>query len=70
MNDPNAYGADVDGVGWLVQKQSDGSVVFTTSLRMAYVEVKVPKERAVDGAGPLTYFAKPIASAIPSGIAD
>jgi hypothetical protein len=70
MNDPDAYGADVDGVGWLVQKQSDGSVVFTTSLRMAYVEVKVPKERAGDGAGPLTYFARPIKSAIPSWIAD
>ncbi|MFF1682790.1 DUF3515 domain-containing protein [Streptomyces sp. NPDC058256] len=70
MNDPNAYGADVDGVGWLVEEQDDGSYVFTTSLRKAYVEVRLPKERADEGAGPLTDFAGPVKKAIPEGIAD
>jgi hypothetical protein len=70
MNDPNADGAEVNGVGWLVEKQDDGSYVFTTSLRTAYVEVRLPKERADLGAGPLTDFAAPVKKAIPEGIAD
>ncbi|WP_128380919.1 DUF3515 domain-containing protein [Streptomyces cavernae] len=70
LNTADALGATVDGVGWLVDKRDDGSVRFTTTLRRAYVEVTLPKERAGDGAGPLTGFAKPIASAIPEGIAD
>jgi len=70
MNDPNADDAEVNGVGWLVEKQDDGSYVFTTSLRTAYVEVRLPEERADLGAGPLTAFAEPVKKAIPEGIAD
>ncbi|MFE9768425.1 DUF3515 domain-containing protein [Streptomyces sp. NPDC005808] len=70
MNDPNADGAEVNGVGWLIEEQDDGSYVFTTTLRTAYVEVRLPKERADLGAGPLTAFAAPIKKAIPEGIAD
>ncbi|MGW1894284.1 DUF3515 domain-containing protein [Streptomyces sp. NPDC002004] len=70
MDDATAYGVGANGVGWLVQKQSDGSVRFTTTLRRAYVEVTLPKQRAGDGAGPLTDFAAPIKKAIPKGIAD
>ncbi|MFI6337220.1 DUF3515 domain-containing protein [Streptomyces sp. NPDC050535] len=70
MNDSNADGAEVNGVGWLVEKRDDGSYVFTTTLRTAYVEVRLPKERADEGAGPLTDFAAPIKKAIPEGIAD
>ena len=70
MSDPNAYGADVNGVGWLVEEEDDGSYVFTTSLRKAYVEVTLPKERAGEGAGLLTDFAAPVKKAIPEGIAD
>lgn len=70
MNNADALGATVDGVGWLVEKPDDGSVRFTTTLRRAYVEVMLPKKRAGAGAGPLTAFAKPIAKAIPEGVAD
>lgn len=70
MNDADALGATVNGVGWLVEKRDDGSARFTTTLRQAYVEVTLPKERAGEGAGPLVDFAKPIAKSIPEGIAN
>ncbi|MEI5101352.1 DUF3515 domain-containing protein [Streptomyces sp. PmtG] len=69
MNDPRADGVSVNGVGWLLQERSDGSFRFTTTLRKAYVEVTLPKERTADGVGPLTDFAEPIKKAIPEGIA-
>ena len=61
---------EVNGVAWLVQEQDDGSYVFTTGLREAYVEVAFNKEQAAKGAGPLVDFAEPIKKAIPEGIAD
>lgn len=71
MNDPDADGAEVDGVGWLIQKRKDGSYLFTTTLRKAYVEVAVPAKRAAaDGSAALVDLAGPIKKAIPEGIAD
>jgi hypothetical protein len=70
MNDPEADGVEVNGVGWLLQKQDDGSFRFTTTLRRAYVEVVIPKDRTGDGMAPLTDLAASVKKAIPEGIAD
>nr|WP_203615677.1 DUF3515 domain-containing protein [Streptomyces sp. SID13726] len=70
MNDPNADGVEVDGVGWLLEKQDDGSFRFTTTLRKAYVEVTIPKGRTGDGMAPLVDLAPAMKKAIPEGIAD
>ncbi|MEU6480615.1 DUF3515 domain-containing protein [Streptomyces sp. NPDC047017] len=70
MNDPDADGAEVDGVGWLLQKQGDGSFRFTTTLRTAYVEVTLPESRTGHGVAPLVSLAPAIKKAIPEGIAD
>ncbi|WP_371526956.1 DUF3515 domain-containing protein [Streptomyces sp. NBC_01283] len=69
MNDPEADAVTVDGVNWLLDEQDDGSFRFTSTLRKAYVEVTLPKERAGDGVSPLTDFAAPVKKAIPKGIA-
>lgn len=52
MDDPEADGVEVNGVGWLLEKQDDGSFRFTTTLRKAYVEVTIPKDRTGDGMAP------------------
>ena len=70
MDDPEADGVEVDGVGWLLEKQDDGSFRFTTTLRKAYVEVTIPKGRTGDGMAPLVDLASAIKKAIPAGIAD
>jgi hypothetical protein len=70
MNDPNADGVDVNGVGWLVQEQDDGAFRFTTTLREAYVEVTIPKDRTGDGMAPLVDLASAVRKAIPEGIAN
>ncbi|KOG34835.1 DUF3515 domain-containing protein [Streptomyces resistomycificus] len=70
VNDPDADGVDVDGVGWLLQEQDDGAFRFTTTLREAYVEVTIPKERTGDGMAPLVDVAPAVRKAIPEGIAD
>lgn len=70
MDDPQADGVEVDGVGWQLQKQDDGSFRFTTVLRKAYVEVTLPKERAEDGMAPLVDLAPAVKKAIPEGIAS
>lgn len=70
MSDSEADGVEVDGVGWLLEKQGDGSFRFTTTLRKAYVEVTIPKSRTGDGTAPLVDLAKPVGKAIPAGIAD
>ncbi|MFG2375747.1 DUF3515 domain-containing protein [Streptomyces sp. NPDC048504] len=70
MNDPEADGVEVNGVGWLLQKEDDGSFRFTTTLRKAYVEVTIPKDRTGDGMAPLVDLAKSVKKAIPAGIAD
>jgi len=70
MDDPEADGVEVNGVGWLLEKQDDGSFRFTTTLRKAYVEVSLPEERTGDGMAPLVDLASAIKKAIPEGIAD
>jgi hypothetical protein len=70
MNDPEADGAEVNGVGWLLQKQGDGSFRFTTTLRLAYVEVTIPAQRTGHGVAPLADLAPAVKKAIPEGIAS
>jgi hypothetical protein len=70
MNDPEADGAEVNGVGWLLQKQGDGSFRFTTTLRLAYVEVTIPAQRTAHGVAPLVDLAPAVKKAIPEGIAS
>ncbi|GHK04632.1 DUF3515 domain-containing protein [Streptomyces sp. NPDC003753] len=70
MSDPDADGVEVNGVGWLLQKENDGSFRFTTTLRQAYVEVTIPKARTAGGAGPLVDVAPAVKKAIPEGIAS
>ncbi|MGV9246971.1 DUF3515 domain-containing protein [Streptomyces sp. NPDC003710] len=69
MDDPEADGVEVDGVGWLLQKQGDGSFRFTTTLRRAYVEVSLDKARTEGGVAPLVGLAPAVKKAIPKGIA-
>ncbi|MGW1257313.1 DUF3515 domain-containing protein [Streptomyces sp. NPDC002513] len=70
MDDPEADGMDVNGVGWLLQKRDDGSFRFTTTLRRAYVEVSLPQARTGGGVAPLVSLAPAVKKAIPEGIAD
>jgi hypothetical protein len=69
MNDPEANGIEVDGVGWLQEQRDDGSFRFTTTLRKAYVEVTLPKQRTSHGLAPLTYLAAAVKKTIPHGVA-
>ncbi|MDF3289221.1 DUF3515 domain-containing protein [Streptomyces silvisoli] len=41
---PTADAASINGVDWLPEKQSDGSVRCTTTLRKAFVEVTIPSK--------------------------
>ena len=66
--DPDAVGGGVNGVGWLMEKRDDGSSRFTTSSRLAYIEVTVPSER--DTSGALVDLAAAIKKAVPEGIAN
>ncbi|MDN5382214.1 MULTISPECIES: DUF3515 domain-containing protein [Streptomyces] len=70
MDDPEADGVEVNGVGWLMQQQDDGSFRFTTTLRVAYVEVTIPVERSAHGMAPLVSLAPAIKKTIPEGVAD
>jgi hypothetical protein len=70
MDDPEADGVEANGVGWLLQKQDDGAFRFTTTLRKAYVELTIPKNRTGDGLAPLVDLASAVKKAIPEGIAD
>ncbi|WP_189149940.1 DUF3515 domain-containing protein [Streptomyces lacrimifluminis] len=67
-SDPDAVGGEVNGVGWLMEKRDDGSSRFTTSSRLAYVEVTVPSGR--DTSGALVDLAAAIKNAVPEGIAN
>ncbi|MER6128574.1 DUF3515 domain-containing protein [Streptomyces sp. NPDC001795] len=69
MSDSEADGVEVNDVGWLLQKENDGSFRFTTTLRQAYVEVSIPKARTGGGMAPLVDVAPAIKKAIPKGIA-
>ncbi|WP_329413985.1 DUF3515 domain-containing protein [Streptomyces sp. NBC_00704] len=70
MNDSEAEGVEVDGVGWLLEKRDGGAFRFTTTLRKAYVEVTIPEKRTGDGMAPLVDVAPAVKKAIPEGIAD
>ncbi|MFP3987665.1 DUF3515 domain-containing protein [Streptomyces sp. E11-3] len=70
MSDQNADTAEVNGIGWLVERQGDGGVRVTSALREAYIEVTLDKKRAeTGGLGPLTDLAGPIKKTVPEGIA-
>ena len=61
---------EANGVGWLLEKQDDGAFRFTTTLRKAYIELTIPKNRTGDGLAPLVDLASAVKKAIPEGIAD
>ncbi|MEU3771785.1 DUF3515 domain-containing protein [Streptomyces sp. NPDC032472] len=69
MRDPKQEGVHVNGVAWLLEKLDDGSFRFTTGLRLAYTEVRVDKEHAMD-AGMLVGLSTAIAKAVPEGISS
>ncbi|MGW2486614.1 DUF3515 domain-containing protein [Streptomyces sp. NPDC001606] len=70
--DPDAIAGGVDGVDWLMEKQSDGTWRFTTAGRVAYVQVSLPKGMSAqeEGTGVLTDLAPAVKKAIPEGIAS
>jgi len=70
MDDDRADGGEANGVGWLVEKPDDGTIRFTSTLRVVYVEVTLPKSRAADGMSPLIDLAPAIKKTVPEGIAD
>lgn len=67
-SDPKAVGGEVNGVGWLMEQEDDGSSRFTTSSRLAYVELTVPSGR--DTSGALVDLAAAIKKTVPEGIAN
>lgn len=66
--DPDAVAGEVNGVGWLMEKQDDGAHRFTTANRVGYVEIRVPGDR--DSSAVLVDLAAVIKKTIPEGIAD
>ncbi|MFB7504379.1 DUF3515 domain-containing protein [Streptomyces broussonetiae] len=70
--DPDAIAGGVDGVDWLMEKQSDGTWRFTTAGRAAYVQISLPKGMSAqdEGTGILTDLAPAVKKAIPTGIAS
>jgi hypothetical protein len=69
--DPDAVAGKVNGVGWLMEKRDGGAYRFTTSNRLAYVEVTVSKERAGQDSSPVLVDLTPaIKKAVPGGVAD
>ncbi|MFB0631757.1 DUF3515 domain-containing protein [Streptomyces sp. AB3(2024)] len=69
MADPKQEGVEVNGVGWLLEKMSDGGFRFTTGARLAYTEVRVDKEHATD-AGMLVDLSAAVAKSVPVGISS
>ncbi|WP_407566539.1 DUF3515 domain-containing protein [Streptomyces sp. 184] len=66
--DPDALAGEVNGVGWLMEKQGDGAHRFTTANRAGYVEIRVPGDR--DSSAALVDLAAAVKKTIPEGIAD
>ncbi|GHF49611.1 hypothetical protein GCM10010218_33700 [Streptomyces mashuensis] len=66
---PPPDGMYIDDVGWLPEKQPDGSVRCTTVLREAYVEVTLPKEvaGAAGDVSALTGLAGAVKKTVPEG---
>ncbi|MFG2604974.1 DUF3515 domain-containing protein [Streptomyces sp. NPDC048514] len=71
-DDPDAVAGGVNGVDWLMEKQSDGTWRFTTASRVAYVQVSLVKGMSPqdEGASVLTDLAAAVKKAIPRGIAS
>ncbi|MBL1108182.1 DUF3515 domain-containing protein [Streptomyces sp. 5-8] len=67
--DPDAIGGGVDGVDWLMEKQGDGTWRFTTSGRLAYVQVTLPKELSGpdDSAQVMSDLAAAVKKTVPEG---
>ncbi|MFJ9817855.1 DUF3515 domain-containing protein [Streptomyces sp. NPDC101151] len=69
--DADAIAGGVDGVDWLMEKESDGTWRFTTASRVAYVQVSLPEGMSgQDGTPVLTELAGVVKKAIPKGIAS
>lgn len=66
--DPDAVAGEVNGVGWLMEKQGKGAHRFTTANREGYVEIQVPVDR--DSSAVLIDLATVIKKTVPEGIAD
>ncbi|MFF8729688.1 DUF3515 domain-containing protein [Streptomyces sp. NPDC015171] len=71
-DDPNAIGGGVNGVDWLMEKESDGTWRFTTSGRRAYVQVTLPKKLSGpdDSAQVMMDLAAAVKKANPKGLAS
>ncbi|UQX03181.1 DUF3515 domain-containing protein [Streptomyces sp. RerS4] len=69
MADPQQDGVEVNGVGWLVQRTPDGGLVFTTTSRLAYTEVRIDKEHATD-AQMLVGLSAAVEKTVPTGISS
>ncbi|WP_128977472.1 DUF3515 domain-containing protein [Streptomyces roseicoloratus] len=67
MNDPQAQGVDVDGVGWLVEQRAGAGPRFTTTYRRTYVEVSLDARYAHD-MGPLVDLAAAVKKAVPPSL--
>ncbi|MEV4868974.1 DUF3515 domain-containing protein [Streptomyces syringium] len=67
---PAADSVEIDGVGWLPERQPDGSVRCTTTLRATWVEVTLPKKYVGDAGdiSALTDFADAVKKTIPEGV--
>jgi hypothetical protein len=71
MNDPDATTVEIEGVGWVVEELEGGAHRFTSSLRLAYVEVTLPGEVAAEsGSFALVDLAPAVSRTIPEGVAD
>ncbi|MBB5116743.1 hypothetical protein AF335_29820 [Streptomyces eurocidicus] len=68
--DRNALSVEIDGVEWLAERQPDGSVRCTTTLREANVEVTLPKKVAGEAGdlGALTDLAGAVSATVPIGV--
>ncbi|MEU4210689.1 DUF3515 domain-containing protein [Streptomyces sp. NPDC026206] len=67
---PATDSMDIDEVGWLPEKQPDGSVRCTTVRREAWVEVTLPKKVVGEGGdlSALTDLSGAVLKTIPEGI--
>ncbi|GHH51991.1 DUF3515 domain-containing protein [Streptomyces candidus] len=67
--DPSLHGAEVNGVGWVVDDRDEDGLRFYSRYREAYVELLVPASYHAD-AGILVDFAKPVDKSIPKTLDD
>ncbi|WP_051732042.1 DUF3515 domain-containing protein [Kitasatospora phosalacinea] len=65
LDDSTRKGPCVNEVGWGMAEDGDGGYRFATGMRMAYVEVHVPKGAYANYADPLAYLADAVRSSVP-----